>query len=202
MKAFINIVKEVIIRILNWQYYCFLRKIGKGVRIKSNVMMKGRKYISLEDNVTIAPNCFLQVIDNLLTSPPHLLIKQGSLIGRNTQISVIQSVTIGSDCIFAGNCFISDTTHSYNDITIPIIKSPLKKLKTVNIGDGSWLGRNASVIGASIGKHCIVGNCCMVTRDIPDYSVVVGNPCKIIKRYNTEAKQWQKTDKDGNFITK
>lgn len=42
----------------------------------------------------------------------------------------------------------------------------------------------------------------MVTRDIPDYSVVVGNPCKIIKRYNTEAKQWQKTDKDGNFITK
>lgn len=109
---------------------------------------------------------------------------------------------IGSNCIFAGNCFISDTTHTYDDIDTPVILLPLKKLKPVSIGDGSWLGRNASVIGANVGKHCVIGNCCFVTKNIPDYCVVVGNPCRIIKRYNFETRQWEKTDKDGNFLPK
>ena len=51
-----------------------------------------------------------------------------------------------------------------------------------------------------IGKHVSIGANSVVNRDIPDLSVVVGAPARIIKRYNIETNQWQKTDKLGNFI--
>lgn len=42
-----------------------------------------------------------------------------------------------------------------------------------------------------IGKHCVIGANSVVTHDIPDYSVVAGAPCKVIKQYNTETEQWE-----------
>lgn len=43
-----------------------------------------------------------------------------------------------------------------------------------------------------IGNHCVIGANSVVTHDIPDYSVAAGIPCKVIKQYNTETKQWEK----------
>lgn len=55
-------------------------------------------------------------------------------------------------------------------------------------------------MGCKIGRHCVIGAGSMVNKDIPDYCVVVGSPARIIKRYNPQSGQWEKTDKDGNFI--
>ena len=70
----------------------------------------------------------------------------------------------------------------------------------VQIGEGSWLGENVCVMGVSIGKHCVVGANSVVTKDFPDYCVIVGAPAKIIKRYCFEQQKWKKTDNNGNFI--
>ena len=64
----------------------------------------------------------------------------------------------------------------------------------VVVGEGSWLGENVCVMGASIGKHCVIGANAVVTRDVPDYSVAVGCPARVIKRYNPVTQQWQQTD--------
>jgi acetyltransferase-like isoleucine patch superfamily enzyme len=66
------------------------------------------------------------------------------------------------------------------------------------IGEGSWLGENVCVIGASIGKHCVIGANSVVTKDIPDYSVAVGIPAKVIKKYNFNKCEWEKII-NGNF---
>lgn len=50
------------------------------------------------------------------------------------------------------------------------------------IGEGSWIGENVCVCGANIGKHCVIGANSVVTKDIPDYSVAVGCPARIIKK--------------------
>lgn len=196
----IRLAKQIAKRIINInnkrKYYSF----SNSARVKKGVEVVGAKYISLGDNVSIMNNSFLQVVGKTTDQRPILSIAEGTLIGRNSQICALNSITIGKNCIFAANCFISDTTHSYDDIEEPVISSPLKTLSSVVIGDGSWLGRNSSVVGCKIGKHCVVGNCAFVTKDIPDYCVVVGNPCKIIKRFNLETQQWEKTDKDGNFL--
>lgn len=90
--------------------------------------------------------------------------------------------------------YISDNLHSFEDIGTPIHKQPIKQIGTVRIGEGSWLGENVCVIGANIGKHCTIGANSVVTHDIPDYSVAVGAPAKVIKRYDFETQQWEKVD--------
>ena len=58
------------------------------------------------------------------------------------------------------------------------------------IGDDSWIGENVCIIGASIGRHCVIGANAVVTKEIPDYCVAVGNPARVIKRYDFEQKDW------------
>ena len=62
----------------------------------------------------------------------------------------------------------------------------------VRIGSGSWIGENACILGVIIGKQCVIGANSVVTKDIPDYSVAVGIPAKVIKKYNFETQQWER----------
>ncbi len=76
----------------------------------------------------------------------------------------------------------------------------VEQLNHVIIGDGAWLGENTCIIGASVGKNSVIGVNSVVTKNIPDYCGAIGSPAFIIKRFNFEANEWCKTDKDGNFI--
>ena len=84
--------------------------------------------------------------------------------------------------------------HQYDNPNVPIILQPIKQISPVRIGEGSWLGENVCVIGANIGKHCVIGANSVVTHDIPDYSIAVGVPAKVIKKYNFETKVWEKVN--------
>lgn len=61
----------------------------------------------------------------------------------------------------------------------------VQKGQKVSIGDGSYIGINAVIVGnVKIGKHCVIGANSVVTKDVPDYCVAVGSPAKVVKRYN------------------
>ena len=65
----------------------------------------------------------------------------------------------------------------------------IEKAKTINIGDGAWLGGKVTVVpGVSIGKHSVIGAGSVVTKDIPDDVVAVGNPCRIIRKITEDDK--------------
>ena len=73
---------------------------------------------------------------------------------------------------------------------MPIILQPVKFKASVRIGRGSWLGENVSIIGASIGRNCVIGANSVVTKDIPDFSVAVGIPAVVIKHFDVEQQLW------------
>jgi acetyltransferase-like isoleucine patch superfamily enzyme len=119
-------------------------------------------------------------------------------IGEKTFIGmgnvVIGPVTIGSNVILAQNIVISGLNHGYEDINIA---PSLQKIqcKPIYISDDVWIGANSVITaGVTIGKHCIIGAGSVVTKDIPDFSVAVGNPAKIIKKYNSESANWEKVN--------
>lgn len=65
----------------------------------------------------------------------------------------------------------------------------IEKAKTINIGDGAWLGGKVTVVpGVSIGKHSVIGAGSVVTKDIPDDVVAVGNPCRVIRKITEDDK--------------
>lgn len=117
-------------------------------------------------------------------------------IGNRTRIGmscvVIGPVTIGNDVMLAQHIVISGLNHPYEDVTVPISVQKVTT-KPIKIEDETWIGANSVITaGVTIGKHCVVAAGSVVTKDVPPYSIVVGNPARIIKRYNFDTKTWEK----------
>lgn len=168
-----------------------LHYLGNNVIISRPLSLSGAKNISIDDKVYVGPYGWLFAVP-LTGSNSHLHIKQGSSIGRFCHICATQSVIIEENVLIAEKVYISDNLHSYNDITVPVIEQPIEQKKNVVIGEGSWIGENVCVIGASVGKHVVIGANSVVTKDIPDYSVAVGTPAKVIKKYDFNSQTWIK----------
>ena len=113
-------------------------------------------------------------------------------IGHYAHIIAMHSMTIEQNVLIADKVFISDCTHSYEDINKPVIRQEVKELSPVVIGEGSWIGENVCICGASVGKHCVIGANSVVTSDIPDYSVAVGSPARVVKKYDLNSNEWKK----------
>lgn len=121
------------------------------------------------------------------------------LIGDRTRIGIsnvlIGPVTIGNDVMFAQNIVLSGLNHGYQDITISPHNQPVTKNK-ITIEDEVWIGANSVVVaGVTIGKHSVIAAGSVVTKDIPSYSVAVGNPAIVIKQYNHETGIWERVVK-------
>ena len=63
--------------------------------------------------------------------------------------------------------------------------------RSVEVGDGSWLGENVCILSASVGRNSVIGANSVVTRDIPDFCVAVGAPALIIRHYNHKSRTWE-----------
>ena len=86
--------------------------------------------------------------------------------------------------------FISDENHGMSPLTDNYRMNPLET-KEVVIGDGCWLGEKSCVLpGVHIGKKTIIGAGSVVTKDIPDYCIAAGNPCKVLKTWDHEKEEW------------
>lgn len=90
------------------------------------------------------------------------------------------------------NAYITDCAHEYRNLEVLVIdQGVVQKGQTVSIGDGSYIGINAVIVGnVKIRKHCVNGANSVVTKDVPDYCVAVESLAKILKRYDVETQQW------------
>ena len=105
------------------------------------------------------------------------------LIGKGTGIVGHFSIEIGDDVWTGHNVYITDQNHGYEDISRPISVQTMPE-KAVRIGNGSWLGYGTVVLpGADIGEHVVIGANSVVTGTIPSFSVAVGSPAKVVRRY-------------------
>lgn len=190
------------LRIINsLSYRMRLSNFGKNSVIIKPLQIDGARNISIGHSTIIQYKTWLAAVPLTGELSVELHIGSGCSIGHFNEIYATKSIIIEDKVLTADRVYISDNLHSYKRPNIPIIDQPIKQITPVRIGEGSWLGIGVAVIGANIGKHCIIGANAVVTRDIPDYSVAVGIPAKIIKRYNFSSNMWEKTNPDGSFIT-
>lgn len=176
------------------------RAMGNTSFIRQPLKIDGWQNISIGENVIISYKTWLAALP--LTGSPvcELTIGDGCCIGNFNHIYATRKIVFGKKVLTADKVYISDNLHCYENIQLPVLAQPIRQVNDVYIGDGSWLGENVCVIGSSIGKNCVIGANAVVTKDIPDYCIAVGNPAKIIKRYCLETGVWKKTSADGKFI--
>lgn len=176
-------------RVIRWFINPFIIKKSKGAKIcritRMDILPMNK--FSLGNNSTIEDFC---TVNNGVGNV---------CIGNKTRIGIgsviIGPVYIGDDVRLAQNVVVSGLNHNYEDISIPISEQGVKTMD-VYIGDKTWIGANSVLLpGIFIGKHCVIGAGSVVTKDVPSYSVVAGNPARIIKKYNPDKNLWERESK-------
>jgi len=147
----------------------------------------GERYIEIGSHSIIGPYCSISAgvsPDHDLGDRTVIRIGDRTVIGRNSSIAGHLDIELGDDIWTGPNVYITDENHGYEDVLEPIGRQFSEPRKVV-IGSGSWLGTNVTVLpGVTIGEHVAVGAGAVVTRDIPAFSVAVGNPARVIRRYD------------------
>ena len=112
-------------------------------------------------------------------------------LGFRSHIIACHRVTVGKHVLVANQVHITDNMHGFEDISRPVLAQPIRVPGPVVIEDEVWLGESVCVLpNVTIGRHSVIGSNAVVTRDIPAYSVAVGVPARVIKRYDPETQQW------------
>lgn len=116
----------------------------------------------------------------------------GHHVGVGLSNTIIGPVTLGNYVMMAQNVVLSGLNHGFEDINVP---PRLQKVitKQITVMDDVWIGANSVITaGVTIGKHAVIGAGSVVTKDVPAYTVAVGNPARIIKKYNFETGNWER----------
>ena len=134
---------------------------GKNVNVEKGASFGHGFRIRIGDNSGLGVNC---------------VIPDGSVIGR--------------DVMMGPNCYVHARNHRFDRTDIPMRLQGYYENKPVIIDDDVWIGRNVTImVGRHISKGTIVAANSVVTKDFPPYSVIGGNPARLIRNRMTGDKQ-------------
>jgi acetyltransferase-like isoleucine patch superfamily enzyme len=189
-KLFDKIQRFVNRRVLTSKF----KKFGKNVTLMKPYMLTSPQYIEIEDNVFIREYSRIEAIvtDGCKEFKPILKIKKGAHIEQFFHVGACEYVEIGENVLIAGRVYISDHNHRFSDVDKPILAQGIESGGKVIIEENAWLGEGCVVLpGVTIGKNAIIGSNAVVTKNIPPYSIAVGIPARVIKRYDTVSNSWK-----------
>ena len=169
---------------------------GRNVYIHPGSRIVRPQFISIGDNVRIGRST------NIFTHPERrdskeiiLRIEDDVHIGNYNIIGVRKSVILEENVMLGPWVMIMDHTHHYEDVEIPIKSQPMTDGAPVHLEKGCWVGAYVFISpNVTIGRQAVIGAHSIVNRDIPPYSVAVGSPARVIKRYDFNLKQWVRVD--------
>jgi acetyltransferase-like isoleucine patch superfamily enzyme len=108
-----------------------------------------------------------------------------TVMGQECTISSFQHVAIGRECIVADRVMLIDFDHGVVEVERPIRLQGIYK-RDVEVGNNCWIGYGACILrGVTVGDNCIVGSNSVVTKDVPDDTVVAGMPAKTLRKRPT-----------------
>lgn len=191
-------------------YLMFCLLFSKFINVKVRLIrlpvdIRGKKYIDWGKNLTTGRYCRFEAF----SQSGEVVLSFGNNVQINdfVHITAMGGVKIGNDVLIAGKVYISDCTHGsykgdiYDSFPMQIPKERAYSVKNVIIEDCVWVGESVSILpGSIIGKGSIIGANSIVNSVLPPYSIAVGIPAKVIKRYCFETGTWRKVSSQGAFI--
>ena len=162
----------------------FFHKKGKHSVIRHSARMDVVPF----NQFMLGNHSFVEDFSTINNGVGNVIIGDHSIVGLGTVI--IGPVTIGNHVLMAQHIVASGLNHGYDDVSLPISQQPVTTSPII-IEDECWIGANAVITsGVIIGKHSVVAGGAVVTKNVPPFSVVAGNPARVIKQYDFDRKEW------------
>lgn len=176
---------------------CSLLFLGKSVRLsfKSKISIGNKVLIGdychlsglskngllIGENTSISNHCRIVCSTNMEDPGVGIKIGDNVGIGEFSSLGGSGGLYIGDNTIIAQYFSAHPENHIFDDINEPIRFQGAKRDPIV-IGSGCWIGAKVTVLaGVTIGNNCVIGAGAVVTTDIPDYTIAVGNPARVVK---------------------
>ena len=168
-------------------------RMGKNSHIYNPYIISHPQNLFCGNNTTILDNAEINMYPERTGYNCKISIGESCYICERLTMIVGGDIVIGNGCLFAKGVSVFSHNHGMNpESEIYYMDQPLL-LKNVRIGDGCWLGEDVLVLpGKTIGTKCIIGAGSVVANDIPDYSIAVGNPAKVVKRWSFDNHRWER----------
>ncbi len=186
-------------------YPTLFRYCGKNVVFGRNVILRHPRRISIGDNTVIGDDVTLdakgaqgdgiRIGNDVFIGKGTLFsmlegsieIDDGTSIGTYCRIGAMTNTRIGKKALLAAYVYIVGADHESSRTDIPVIDQPNYSKGGAEISDGVWLGTKVTVMdGVTIGRDSIVGAHSLVNSDIPEFSIALGIPAKVIKNRKDE----------------
>lgn len=188
-----RIVSRLYTQWLVWTFPFF--SIGKGFTVQSSCELRrsSAPYIRIGDGVRLDRHVWLNVPFPPDGKDPVLLLDDGCAVGRNCIMSARNLIHVGRNTIFAPSVLLMD--HDHPECSTALGSGPrITKGGTIRIEEGCWLGFKVTVVCSEgelvIGRNSVIGANTVITRSIPPFSVVAGNPAKVVKHYEPSKGIW------------
>jgi acetyltransferase-like isoleucine patch superfamily enzyme len=183
----INILHAGWARLKTVAYYSrVMGSMGPACTIYTPLLLSNPRFIHMGRNILIRPGARMEIVLLNEQSQPSLVIGNNVNIEQNVHIICSSKIVIGDSVSITGNCAIVDTRHPFGDANdTSKIGSRIDPVPTpVTIGENTFMGFGSIILpGITIGRNCVIGANSTVTKDVPDYCAVAGNPARVVKSY-------------------
>ena len=164
----------------------------------------GAEFMEIGDDVYLGPNamlnCMVEYPSEVMCPPddvarikyePKIVIGNKVSATGGLQLAACVEIVIEDEVLMATNVHMTDNFHGYQGTDIAYKFQPLWREGPIRVGRGCWLGQNVVVTpNTTIGEMCIVGANSVVTTDLPAYSIAVGAPARVTRRWCDRENKW------------